>query len=74
MTGKWKETATNSSHGGGSDHFPPGFLGLSDLIIFVIKILKHKEYGCNIRTLKYKGPLHFYLHIFKLNIEKELLE
>lgn len=37
--------ATNSSHGGGSDHFPPGFLGLPDLIVFVIKILKYIEDG-----------------------------
>lgn len=38
---KHKET-TNSSHGGGSDHFSSGFLGLPDLVVLVIKILKHR--------------------------------
>lgn len=35
-----EKEGTNPGHGGGSDHFPPGFLGLPDLIVFIIKILK----------------------------------
>ena len=37
--------ATNPGHGGGPDHFPPGFLGLPDLVVFVIKILKCRQGG-----------------------------
>lgn len=35
-----REGVTNPGHGGGSDHFPSGFLWLPDFIIFIVKILR----------------------------------
>lgn len=71
MIVKHKHKTTDSSHGGGADHFSSGFLRLPDLVVFVIKILKNRRILIN--SLKNKKGFTSLAKIYLINRKNTII-